>query len=152
MSFDIDFAASNSEEPVAPLQLAAVATPPPSPTLVAQAEPEARHGVVLTLSRNQVRGDQSARFTPLHETGIDRLLRIAAARGASTLYLTSQARPAIRVDGEISAIEGETHAERSRRRGDDARHHSRSATERRCGARPAPNGFATSLTWAASAA
>jgi twitching motility protein PilT len=64
--------------------------------------------VVLPLSRNQVRGDQGGRVTPaLHTTGIDRLLRIAAARGASTLYLTSQARPAIRVDGEISAIEGE---------------------------------------------
>jgi twitching motility protein PilT len=68
----------------------------------------ARPAVVLPLARQQVRGDQGGRFTPaLHATGIDRLLRIAAARGASTLYLTSQARPAIRVDGEISAIEGE---------------------------------------------
>lgn len=67
-----------------------------------------RPAVVLPLSRHQVRGDQSARVTPsLHAAGIERLLRIAAARGASTLYLTSQARPAIRVDGEISAIEGE---------------------------------------------
>ena len=83
------------------------ATPPPS--LVTQPEPELRHAVVLPLSRSQVRGDQPSRFTPsLHATGIDRLLRIAAARGASTLYLTSQARPAIRVDGEISAIEGES--------------------------------------------
>lgn len=81
----------------------------PPPSLVTQPEPEIRHAVVLPLSRNQVRGDQPSRFTPsLHATGIDRLLRIAAARGASTLYLTSQARPAIRVDGEISAIEGES--------------------------------------------
>ena len=43
----------------------------------------------------------------MHTAGIDRLLRIAAARGASTLYLTSQARPSIRVDGEISPIDGE---------------------------------------------
>ena len=44
-------------------------------------EPEPRHAVVLPLSRHQVRGDQSARFTPtLHAAGIDRLLRIAAAR------------------------------------------------------------------------
>jgi twitching motility protein PilT len=79
------------------------------PVLVAQPEPESRQAVVLPLSRYQVRGDQSARVTPsLHATGIERLLRIAAARGASTLYLTSQARPAIRVDGEISAIEGES--------------------------------------------
>ena len=69
----------------------------------------ARHAVVLPLTRHQVRGDQSARFTPsLHATGIDRLLRIAAARGASTLYLTSQSRPSIRVDGEISPIDGES--------------------------------------------
>lgn len=68
-----------------------------------------RPAVVLPLARNQMRGDQTARFTPpVHATGIDRLLRIAAARGASTLYLTSQGRPSIRVDGEISAIEGES--------------------------------------------
>jgi twitching motility protein PilT len=92
-----------------------VSTPPvvvpprqPAPALAPEPEPEQRHAVVLPLSRSQVRGDQSARFTPsLHATGIDRLLRIAAARGASTLYLTSQSRPSIRVDGEISPIEGE---------------------------------------------
>ncbi len=68
-----------------------------------------RHAVVLPIARHQVRGDQSARFTPsLHATGIERLLRIAAARAASTLYLTSQSRPSIRVDGEISAIDGES--------------------------------------------
>jgi twitching motility protein PilT len=66
-----------------------------------------RPAVVLPLSRHQVQGEQSARLAP-HSTGIDRLLRIAAARGASTLYLMSQARPAIRADGEIRAIEGES--------------------------------------------
>ena len=71
--------------------------------------PAPRHAVVLPIARHQVRGDQSARFTPsLHATGIDRLLRIAAARAASTLYLTSQSRPSIRVDGEISPIDGES--------------------------------------------
>ena len=84
-----------------------VAVAPPEPEWAP--EPEQRHAVVLPLSRSQVRGDQSARFTPsLHATGIDRLLRIAAARGASTLYLTSQSRPSIRVDGEIGPIEGES--------------------------------------------
>ena len=67
-----------------------------------------RPAVVLPLARHQVRGDQTARLTPSLATGIDRLLRIAAARGASTLYLTSQARPSIRVDGEISPIDGES--------------------------------------------
>ena len=89
--------------------------PEPEPELELEPEPgperraPERPAVVLPLARQQVRGDQGVRFTPsLHATGIERLLRIAAARGASTLYLTSQARPAIRVDGEISAIEGES--------------------------------------------
>jgi twitching motility protein PilT len=83
----------------------AFAGPRPEPVHTA---PESRAAVVLPLSRSQVRAEQTVRFPqPLHTAGIDRLLRIAAARGASTLYLTSQARPTIRVDGEISAIEGE---------------------------------------------
>lgn len=39
--------------------------------------------------------------------GLDRLLRLASGRGAPTLYLVSQARPSIRVDGEIVPVEGE---------------------------------------------
>jgi twitching motility protein PilT len=109
LSLDTDFAGSTKQEPAhVPEPLSAQPTPPAPPELVAPPEPEMRHAVVLPLARNQVRGDQSARFAPsLHAAGIDRLLRIAAARGASTLYLTSQARPSIRVDGEISAIDGE---------------------------------------------
>ena len=68
-----------------------------------------RPAVVLPLTRQQVRADHSVRATQSpHATGIDRLLRIAAARGASTLYLTTQARPSMRVDGEIGPIEGES--------------------------------------------
>lgn len=88
-----------------------MAEPPPPPIAHREAPPTdvPRPAVVLPLARQQVRGDQTARLTPsLHATGIDRLLRIAAARGASTLYLTSQGRPSIRVDGEISPIEGES--------------------------------------------
>jgi len=39
--------------------------------------------------------------------GIERLLRLASARGASALYLTTQARPAVRVDGDIRLLDGE---------------------------------------------
>jgi len=39
--------------------------------------------------------------------GLDRLLRVASGRGAPVLYLVSQAKPCIRVDGEIVPIEGE---------------------------------------------
>jgi twitching motility protein PilT len=78
------------------------------PELEPEPEPEPHPAVVLPLARNQVRGEQTVRLSPsLHTAGIDRLLRIAAARGASTLYLMSQACPSIRVDGEISAMEGE---------------------------------------------
>jgi twitching motility protein PilT len=40
-------------------------------------------------------------------SGLDRLLRLAAARGASTLYLASDARPWARVDGELQAFDEE---------------------------------------------
>jgi twitching motility protein PilT len=40
-------------------------------------------------------------------SALDRLLRRAAARGASTLYLSSSAPPSVRVDGEVQTLEGE---------------------------------------------
>jgi len=64
--------------------------------------------VVLPLARNPVRFEQQL---PLIAdptlAGLDRLLRLAAARGASTLYLSSQSRASVRVDGELQALEGE---------------------------------------------
>jgi twitching motility protein PilT len=96
-------------EPAKPAERIAPPEPPRGrPQRAPAADSEPQPAVVLPLSRS-VRNDQAIRFTqPLQTAGIDRLLRIAAARGASTLYLTSQARPSIRVDGEISAIEGES--------------------------------------------
>ena len=133
ISLEADFESmADPRPPVAPPRAAPVEAAPPSVTQVApveptrkpgpveappaavvppppEDEPEARPAVVLPLARTLIRADQAARFSqPLHPTGIDRLLRIAAARGASTLYLTSQARPAIRVDGEIGPIDGES--------------------------------------------
>jgi len=40
-------------------------------------------------------------------SGLERLLRVAAARGASTLYVSSGERPSVRVDGELQPIDGE---------------------------------------------
>jgi twitching motility protein PilT len=37
----------------------------------------------------------------------ERLLRLAASRGASELFLTSQSRPYVRVDGDLGPLEGE---------------------------------------------
>jgi twitching motility protein PilT len=66
-------------------------------------------GVVLPLARSPIRPEvprAGATPTPRY-LGIGRLLRIASARGASSLYLTANARPSIRVDDEILPLETE---------------------------------------------
>ena len=66
-------------------------------------------GVVLPLARSPIRTD-SSRLTPTpspKHLGIGRLLRTAAARGASSLYLMAEARPTIRIDDEILPLESE---------------------------------------------
>jgi twitching motility protein PilT len=63
--------------------------------------------VILPLSRTTVRLDPSARPASPRTGGLDRLLRMASARGAEALYLFSNARPSIRVDGQIGTLEGE---------------------------------------------
>jgi twitching motility protein PilT len=40
-------------------------------------------------------------------TGIDRLLRVAAARGATALFLTSNSRPWIRLEGDLRYLDSE---------------------------------------------
>jgi len=61
--------------------------------------------VVLPLTKNPLRSDSPPPLAGQALSGLDRLLRLAAARGASTLYLSSGARPSIRVDGELQALE-----------------------------------------------
>ena len=39
--------------------------------------------------------------------GLQRLLRIAATRGDSTLYLSSESRPSVRLDGELQLLDSE---------------------------------------------
>jgi twitching motility protein PilT len=69
----------------------------------AEAAP-ARHAVVLPLTR-QSRGDADARGGSAGT--LQRLLRLAAVRGAGTLYVVAQAAPMVRIDGEFSALDGE---------------------------------------------
>jgi len=104
-----------SFEPEKPVPVSApapsfVLQPPLERRAEAQQEPHA--AVVVPLARSQMRDHsrdkQTIRFVPPPQSsGIDRLLRLAAARGASTLFLTSQAKPSIRINGEISSMEGE---------------------------------------------
>jgi twitching motility protein PilT len=66
-------------------------------------------GVVLPLARSPIRTD-SPRVTPAappRHLGVGRLLRTAAARGASSLYLMAEARPSIRIDDEMLVLETE---------------------------------------------
>jgi twitching motility protein PilT len=87
-----------AETPVAPV--VSVAAP--------RAVPPQQPAVVLQISRNPIRSEQPP---PLVSdptlSGLERLLRLSAARGASTLYLSSGSRPSVRVDGELQMLDGE---------------------------------------------
>ncbi|MGC4083620.1 MAG: ATPase, T2SS/T4P/T4SS family [Vicinamibacterales bacterium] len=52
-------------------------------------------------SRAQTLGSSSSRDVP----ELERLVRLAAARGATSLYLVSGAAPAVRVDGQIAMLD-----------------------------------------------
>jgi twitching motility protein PilT len=88
-----------------------VSPPPVAPPMAAAPEPPRAPGpqpaVVLPISRSPIRTDAPPPPIPAGVSGLDRLLRMASARGASTLYLSSNARPSVRVDGEIQMLEGE---------------------------------------------
>jgi twitching motility protein PilT len=86
-------------EPAAPV-------PPPVAETPQEFRTPAPYAVVLPISRSPIRSDTPPQI-PVGVSGLDRLLRMAAARGASTLYLSSDARPSVRVDGEIQMLDGE---------------------------------------------
>jgi hypothetical protein len=93
----------------APIGPPPIETPPlltvqPDTAFRAQAPSPA---VVLPLSRSPIRSDTPSPVMATGVSGLDRLLRMAAARGASILYLSSAAGPSVRVDGEIQILDGE---------------------------------------------
>jgi twitching motility protein PilT len=63
--------------------------------------------VVVQMSRSPIRAEAPPPPLPDALSGLERLLRTAAARGASTLYLCSNERPSVRVDGQLQNIESE---------------------------------------------
>ena len=96
--------------PVEPAPLEPVVTAAPAPVVTAAAapEPEPSQPVVVPLARSPIRTEVQPRaFQPPTPAGADRLLRQAAARGATVLHLGSGARPSVRVDGQIVALEAE---------------------------------------------
>jgi twitching motility protein PilT len=64
-------------------------------------------GVVLPISRTALGSYRPPARVDGTVSGLDRLLRLAAARGASTLYVSSNTHPWMRVDGELQAFDGE---------------------------------------------
>jgi twitching motility protein PilT len=62
--------------------------------------------MVVPLARSPIRPDMPPPLVEQDLSGLDRLLRLAAARGASTLYLSSHSRPSVRVDGDVHTLEG----------------------------------------------
>jgi len=104
----------SSPPPTAPHQArpgTPVADAPGTPAGVRRTVPprDTPPGVVLPLARSPIRTDApraSGTPTPRY-LGIGRLLRTAAARGASSMYLMANARPSIRIDDEIMPLETE---------------------------------------------
>ena len=82
--------------------------PPPVRPAPPPPAPPPTPGVVLTMSRNPIRADLPP-APPAGDTlsGLERLLRTAASRGARTLYLSSDARPSVRVDGQLQILDSE---------------------------------------------
>ena len=63
--------------------------------------------VILPLSRSPIPTEPPVEVRSASGTPVERVLRIAAARGAATVYVVARSHPVIRVDGEISVLEGE---------------------------------------------
>jgi twitching motility protein PilT len=85
---------------------AAIAPPDveaPAPTPIEDARP----AVVVPLSRSPIAAEPTPDVRPSSGSPLERVLRIAAARGAATVYVVAHSKPVIRVDGEISVLEGE---------------------------------------------
>jgi twitching motility protein PilT len=62
---------------------------------------------VLPLARPPVGTEPPLEVRPAAGSPLERVLRIASARGAATVYVVAQSQPVIRVDGEISVLDGE---------------------------------------------
>ncbi len=95
--------------PVAPAAslVESAALPPIEPPIVNSMEPPPQSAVVLPMSRTPSRSDAAHPSIDPTLSGLERLLRVASARGASTLYVSSESRPSVRVDGELLALDGE---------------------------------------------
>jgi twitching motility protein PilT len=87
---------------------AAMLEPEPEPEPDADSEPEPELAMVLPLTRTvRIEVTPRAASNTRSTTDIERLLRVAAARGASALLMTSESRPWMRVDGDLRQLDSE---------------------------------------------
>jgi twitching motility protein PilT len=92
------------EEPIA----APVAASEPAPLMAeVEPEPERERAVVVPLARQTIRSEVtvSAASARVEGFSVAELLRVAAARGASTVYVVAQSQPMVRADGEINVLD-----------------------------------------------
>ena len=95
---------AQTETPV--FRIAAVSDGPSSPRGEDEAAPSRPAAVVLPLTR-QAKGEGGGDARANVATNLQRLLRLAANRGAATVYVVANTAPLVRVDGEFSTLEGE---------------------------------------------
>ena len=107
---------SSPEPAPEPMPIAAsIPVPEPEPMPIAasiEPPPQMHPSVVLPMTRS-VRIEVPPRTSTRAASGIDRLLRIAAARGASALFLTSDSRPWIRIEGDLRNLDSEASLSRA---------------------------------------
>ena len=70
-------------------------------------EPAHAGRVVVPIGRAAARPEKPAAGGRVDDQALLQMLRVAAEHAASTVYVVAQSRPMIRVDGEISALDGE---------------------------------------------
>jgi twitching motility protein PilT len=102
-------------EPIVPEpETAPVAAAPPTPiaelvpsshAVAPPAQEREARAIVVPLARPPQRPDAAAASSGGADFGIEDLLRLAAGRGASTVYVVAQSQPMVRSDGEIAALE-----------------------------------------------
>jgi twitching motility protein PilT len=72
-----------------------------------ESDHESRQAVVVPLARTPIKPETVTVYTPAEDAALMHTLRVAAARGASTVYVVAQSKPMLRIDGEIGPLESE---------------------------------------------
>ena len=86
-------------EPEPEPEVAVAPEPAPEP------EPEPTPAVVVPIARVSARVEHPPKVAYPRGEGLQHLLQVAAAHGASALYVAAQAKPSLRVDGEIRVLD-----------------------------------------------